>query len=462
MHKFEKKRPHHISTVIGKEIVLPICKLDEPGSTLLRKRGMTVDLTAENSSPKSNYDFSSGKKDFISVVNERDQASSPSQKKMISEPQEELLSPNRRRTIKRKTTNKSPTELSPSQFRRPSDDPDKSTSTKVTRSVNPSYSTLDTNYPGSPINVNESSILNFEQTKKYHGMVYFEKRRDSEYKPPPTNNNWRNTKTKIEVIPPVEESNMYIRNYDYKYGDSKMLMFIPDDLNVVSQKANKSVFKSFNELARTSKSTSKLENLLKMSFDHHQSRYQSPENSQTIDKLSLIKSQLEYNKSQKEMYKSLIKKEREKLVLPLIEKEKQDFVKRTKMPPIRVLPSRKLYYAGNLFDALLENRDKVIEMVAQTYEQKQTMNQSIAATLNGITDQLTDPTMLVYKFFWYVIHNENQEWRPDVREGHTFTACGKHVVLYGGISGNLMGDICIYDPSISFIFCLIHSETYLA
>ena len=51
-----------------------------------------------------------------------------------------------------------------------------------------------------------------------------------------------------------------------------------------------------------------------------------------------------------------------------------------------------------------------------------------------------------YKFFWYFLNQEDLEWRPDVREGHTLTTCGKYLVLYGGISFNLIERISFYDP----------------
>jgi len=50
----------------------------------------------------------------------------------------------------------------------------------------------------------------------------------------------------------------------------------------------------------------------------------------------------------------------------------------------------------------------------------------------------------VYKFFWYQ-KEEVSHWKPQSREGHTINSIGRFLILYGGISNDLLEEISMFD-----------------
>ena len=114
------------------------------------------------------------------------------------------------------------------------------------------------------------------------------------------------------------------------------------------------VFKSFNELSKMTKNPNSklLENII-----NEQEKYRPRKSSSraginpysNADTVNLIKKQLDYNKKQERLYINKVDDYLKQLYIPLRKKEQEDKDKLSKMPRIKVIPSRKaLIKASNI------------------------------------------------------------------------------------------------------------------
>ena len=235
--------------------------------------------------------------------------------------------------------------------------------------------------------------------------------------------------------------------YDY----TALLMYIPDNMTPSPVTTTKKYFSPFNELVKTGskdRPDKLLDDIIKASAEIKLNKGQVEEQ---IDKLDLVKKVLEFNKKQKKHYVKQVASEKRNIVLPII-KQVQDQTKL--ISPVKVLPSRRLY--ENSSATGFSNEDEATSSLKQAKSSpgsptnsKHKDGDKKKATVSKFHDERAFEQMFIthnYKFFWYHSQASKTSWRPDVREGHTFTTVGRNIILYGGLNNTLLDDIVYYDP----------------
>jgi len=261
--------------------------------------------------------------------------------------------------------------------------------------------------------------------------------------------NPRAWKTMGPAVPNIDYNS---DKYDYH---SQLLMYIPENFRSLAIQGRESPFNSFNELSLSTKNSHPklLDNILHTheGYDYYYSE-EKPVHQKS--KFATLEKVLELNKLQKKYYANQIEIEKKEHVLPLIKMVRKEKEKSLKMPHVKVLPSRRLYYGNNIMD-LLNNIGTpeafsspfIPEEKEEPAGEEQKVKRSSKSSKAVEEKPEEKPIILFnYKFFWNFIQTNKTSWRPGGREGHTFTTVGKWIILYGGISSQILDEINLYDP----------------
>jgi len=234
---------------------------------------------------------------------------------------------------------------------------------------------------------------------------------------------------------------------------TSLLMYVPQNITSFSAKnSNAKSFLSFGELAKTTKNSHSrlLQGILK---ENEEFKIKADE-TKAADRIELMKKVLDFNQKQKNHYVKQLQAEKKHVLLPLI---KQVQNKTKKGLHVKVLPSRKLMeeQAAAMMDGQAHaHEDLPMGFFYRASAPSSPINSarkrdasSDKTPSSNLKILVEEPTFsITYRVFWNFNPTGRAEWRPDVREGHSFTAVGKYVVLYGGLSNYLLDEIAVYDP----------------
>lgn len=243
-----------------------------------------------------------------------------------------------------------------------------------------------------------------------------------------------------EAISPMVRNHNEQRSPSYNYSSANYssLIYIPEDFLKATPKNHRTTFTSFNDISRNQKISDALEEII---HEETYKGYSIDKEFQAKQNLSLINRKLSFNKSQKNMYYDIMQEKMRSTFLPLIDYERMNKEKMSLMPKVKSYPSRRLILhnptSNNKTEYNLDDRPELIDI----------RNQKVEYGAKYEEAHLDENLTFNYNFFWYSLPNDDISWKPSGREGCIITSVGKYIVMYGGLSNNVLDDMTLYDPA---------------